>query len=86
MLFRLYGPEKPLFDKTWVLPDIEKLNDSRALGLPGAGGREGRRGELDVRDRLHAALRHSGTARSGAAARRASGGIGASFIIHASMT
>jgi hypothetical protein len=24
-LFRLYGPEKPLFDKTWVLPDIEKV-------------------------------------------------------------
>lgn len=24
VLFRLYGPEKPLFDKTWVLPDIEK--------------------------------------------------------------
>lgn len=25
VMFRLYGPEKPLFDKTWVLPDIEKL-------------------------------------------------------------
>ncbi|MFY9839701.1 MAG: DUF1214 domain-containing protein [Xanthobacteraceae bacterium] len=25
ILFRLYGPEKPLFDKTWVLPDIEKI-------------------------------------------------------------
>ncbi|BCG86724.1 hypothetical protein MesoLj113c_28340 [Mesorhizobium sp. 113-3-9] len=25
VLFRLYGPEKPLFDKTWVLPDIEKV-------------------------------------------------------------
>jgi hypothetical protein len=24
VLFRLFGPEKPLFDKTWVLPDIEK--------------------------------------------------------------
>ncbi len=23
-LFRFYAPEKPLFDKTWVLPDIEK--------------------------------------------------------------
>jgi hypothetical protein len=22
VLFRLYGPQKPLFDKTWVLPDI----------------------------------------------------------------
>ena len=22
-IFRFYGPEKPLFDKTWVLPDIE---------------------------------------------------------------
>ena len=26
VLFRLYGPEKPFFDKTWVLPDIEKVN------------------------------------------------------------
>jgi hypothetical protein len=26
VLFRLYGPEKPLFDKTWKLPDIEKMN------------------------------------------------------------
>jgi hypothetical protein len=25
VLFRFYGPEKPLFDKTWVLPDIEKM-------------------------------------------------------------
>ncbi len=25
VLFRLYGPEKPFFDKTWVLPDIEKV-------------------------------------------------------------
>jgi len=25
-LFRFYGPDKPLFDKTWVLPDIEKLS------------------------------------------------------------
>ncbi|WP_051648068.1 DUF1254 domain-containing protein [Cupriavidus sp. SK-3] len=25
VLFRLYGPEQPLFDKTWQLPDIEKL-------------------------------------------------------------
>ena len=24
-LFRLYGPKKPLFDKTWALPDIEKI-------------------------------------------------------------
>ncbi len=24
VMFRLYGPQKPLFDKTWVLPDIEK--------------------------------------------------------------
>jgi hypothetical protein len=23
VLFRLYGPQKPLFDKTWLLPDIE---------------------------------------------------------------
>jgi len=24
-LFRFYGPDRPLFDKTWVLPDIEKI-------------------------------------------------------------
>jgi hypothetical protein len=24
--FRLYGPEKPFFDKTWKLPDIERVN------------------------------------------------------------
>jgi len=26
VLFRLYGPQKPFFDKTWKLPDIEKTN------------------------------------------------------------
>ncbi len=26
VLFRLYGPEKPLFDKTWQLPDIERVH------------------------------------------------------------
>jgi hypothetical protein len=26
VLFRFYGPQKPLFDKTWKLPDIEKAN------------------------------------------------------------
>jgi hypothetical protein len=26
VLFRFYGPQKPLFDKTWKLPDIEKIN------------------------------------------------------------
>jgi hypothetical protein len=25
VLFRLYGPEKPLFDKSWKLPDLEKV-------------------------------------------------------------
>jgi hypothetical protein len=24
--FRFYGPEKPIFDKSWKLPDIEKVN------------------------------------------------------------
>jgi hypothetical protein len=24
VLFRLYGPEKPFFDKKWTLPDIER--------------------------------------------------------------
>jgi len=23
--FRFYGPEKPLFDKTWKMPDIETM-------------------------------------------------------------
>jgi hypothetical protein len=27
VLFRFYGPEKPLFDKTWKLPDIEKMGE-----------------------------------------------------------
>jgi hypothetical protein len=26
VLFRFYGPEKPLFDKRWKLPDIEKVD------------------------------------------------------------
>ena len=26
VLFRFYGPQKPLFDKTWKLSDIEKSN------------------------------------------------------------
>lgn len=25
VLFRFYGPEKPLFDKTWKLPDVERM-------------------------------------------------------------
>ena len=25
VLFRFYGPQKPVFDKTWQLPDIEKI-------------------------------------------------------------
>jgi hypothetical protein len=25
VLFRFYGPERPLFDRTWVLPDIERI-------------------------------------------------------------
>jgi hypothetical protein len=25
VLFRFYGPEKALFDKTWMLPDIEHI-------------------------------------------------------------
>jgi hypothetical protein len=28
VLFRFYGPEKPLFEKTWRLPDIEKVGRS----------------------------------------------------------
>jgi hypothetical protein len=26
LLFRLYAPTKPLFDKTWTMPDVEKTN------------------------------------------------------------
>jgi len=26
LLFRLYGPEKPLFDHSWKLPDVEKVS------------------------------------------------------------
>ena len=26
ILFRLYGPEKAFFDKTWILPDFEEMN------------------------------------------------------------
>jgi hypothetical protein len=26
VLFRFYGPEKALFEKTWALPDFEKLS------------------------------------------------------------
>lgn len=26
LIFRLYGPEKALFDKTWTLPDVEKVS------------------------------------------------------------
>jgi len=29
VLFRFYGPEKPLFEKTWRLPDIEELAPTR---------------------------------------------------------
>jgi hypothetical protein len=25
VMFRFYGPEKPLFDKNWKLPDIEEV-------------------------------------------------------------
>jgi hypothetical protein len=25
VLFRFYGPEKPVFDKTWMLPDVERI-------------------------------------------------------------
>ena len=25
VMFRFYGPEKPLFEKSWVLPDREKV-------------------------------------------------------------
>jgi hypothetical protein len=28
VLFRFYGPEEPLFEKTWRLPDIEKVHSA----------------------------------------------------------
>lgn len=27
VLFRFYGPQKPLFDKSWVLPDLERVDE-----------------------------------------------------------
>jgi hypothetical protein len=35
-IFRFYAPDKPLYDKTWVLPDIEKIVE-RARGPLGLG-------------------------------------------------
>jgi hypothetical protein len=34
VLFRFYGPGKPLFDKTWKFPDIEKVT-TEWTGAPG---------------------------------------------------
>jgi hypothetical protein len=31
-IFRLYGPTKALFDKTWTLPDVEKMKPMAASG------------------------------------------------------
>jgi hypothetical protein len=33
LIARFYGPEKPLFDKTWALPDPGKLREERAYTL-----------------------------------------------------
>jgi hypothetical protein len=30
VLFRFYGPEKALFDKTWKLPDVEQVAVAQA--------------------------------------------------------
>ena len=40
VLFRLYGPEKPFFEKTWELPDIERVTtiSSVAPRLPSSAG------------------------------------------------
>jgi hypothetical protein len=35
VLFRFYGPEKRLFDKTWKLPDIDKVSEPRATDTAG---------------------------------------------------
>ncbi|MGX1105361.1 MULTISPECIES: DUF1214 domain-containing protein [Bradyrhizobium] len=37
VLFRLYGPQKPLFDKSWVLPDIERVAAGAGPASPTAG-------------------------------------------------
>jgi hypothetical protein len=38
VLFRFYGPEKPLFARTWKLPDIEKVKGgAKAQPLPSGG-------------------------------------------------
>jgi hypothetical protein len=33
VIFRLYGPEKALFDKTWKLPDIQKIQSATSIDL-----------------------------------------------------
>ncbi len=33
LIFRLYGPDKPLFDKSWTLDDVEKVKQSIHLVL-----------------------------------------------------
>ena len=33
LLFRLYGPQKALFDKTWVLPDVELVTAASATPI-----------------------------------------------------
>ncbi|WP_420915533.1 DUF1214 domain-containing protein [Bradyrhizobium elkanii] len=37
VLFRLYGPQKPLFDKSWVLPDIERVAAGTGPASPTVG-------------------------------------------------
>jgi hypothetical protein len=32
ILFRFYGPEQPLFEKSWVLPDVERVNGTGSAG------------------------------------------------------
>jgi hypothetical protein len=38
-IFRLYGPQKPLFDKTWQLPDIDRTSGTPAVSLSGTAQR-----------------------------------------------
>jgi hypothetical protein len=48
VLFRFYGPEKPLFDKTWKLPDIEKAEGTLA-GEPAKSSAAGPPTTVDTR-------------------------------------
>ena len=45
-MFRLYGPKKELFEKTWMLPDVEKV--ARDSGKATKTRRQGSTGEYPM--------------------------------------